>query len=238
MKTFLLGSSGIIGSAVVEQLNIMNYEFTGLDKQNPPENSQIKRFIKLDMNNLASVSDICDMVLDAENNGRINIINCAGYDAKPTNLKFDATAVDKMIMINQRWPVEFIQNLVSRNHHSEILLNVILLDTTYTKISPRPKNYHSNYMKPYSYIMSKAYTESFVKYMTVHYPQHKFNCIAPHLVVTDEDNLREKTNLLSNDVVKRSCKPEEIASLICYLLDPISDFIKGERIKVDGGWTS
>ena len=33
MKTFLLGSSGIIGSAVVEQLNIMNYEFTGLDKQ-------------------------------------------------------------------------------------------------------------------------------------------------------------------------------------------------------------
>ena len=74
--------------------------------------------------------------------------------------------------------------------------------------------------------------------MTVHYPQHKFNCIAPHLVVTDEDNLREKTNLLSNDVVKRSCKPEEIASLICYLLDPISDFIKGERIKVDGGWTS
>ena len=68
-------------SAVVEQLNIMNYEFTGSDKQNPPENSQIKRFIKLDMNNLASVSDICDMVLDAENNGRINIINCAGYDA-------------------------------------------------------------------------------------------------------------------------------------------------------------
>ena len=66
MKTFLLGSSGIIGSAVVEQLNIMNYEFTGLDKQNPHENSQIKRFIKLDMNNLASVSDICDMVLDAE----------------------------------------------------------------------------------------------------------------------------------------------------------------------------
>ena len=41
-----------------------------------------------------------------------------------TNLKFDATAVDKMIMINQRWPVEFIQNLVSQSHHSEILLNV------------------------------------------------------------------------------------------------------------------
>ena len=33
-------------------------------------------------------------------------------------------------------------------------------------------------------------------------------------------------------------EPEEIASLICFLLSNKSSYITGEEINVDGGWTN
>ena len=33
-------------------------------------------------------------------------------------------------------------------------------------------------------------------------------------------------------------EPEEIASLICFLLSKKSSYITGEEINIDGGWTN
>ena len=238
MFTFLLGASGIIGSAVERELKQENHHFISLDKRTSGRHEGAKNFTFIDMEDLKSIDKICDFIFSKREFKRINILNCAGYDSKPTVNDGGKYQVDKVMMINQIWPVEFIQKLIYKFKSSECLLNVVLLDTTYSKISPQPKNYMNGYIKPYEYIMSKAYTESFVKYLTVHHPQHKFNCIAPHLVVVDQEELKRGTKLLENGVVRRTCEPLEIASVICYLLDPRSDFIKGERLKVDGGWTA
>jgi NAD(P)-dependent dehydrogenase (short-subunit alcohol dehydrogenase family) len=238
MFTFVLGSCGIIGRAVVSELTRKNLQFVGIDKYSTNDIGYSENYIQHNMETQDSIGLVVDLVNTRKNSDRINIINCAGYDAKPTDNMYDPKEFEKMVMINQTWPVKFVQELLMIFNDNKCKLNLILLDTTYSKISPKPEHYKNGYIKPYDYILSKAYTESFVKYLTVHYPFHKFNSVAPHLVVDDEASLISATNLLKTGIVNRACKPEEISSVICYLIDPLSDFVKGTRIQVDGGWSS
>ena len=43
---------------------------------------------------------------------------------------------------------------------------------------------------------------------------------------------------LSRIPMNRWGEPEEIASLICFLLSKKSSYITGEEINIDGGWTN
>lgn len=236
MTVFVFGASGIIGGSVFQNLINASVDCIGIDHKNIDNIIPKERYEYVDCRNLEEIKRITQIILQRQHGQILNIINCAGIDAKPDQSAGTSHLIDDMLMVNQRWPVEFIGHLLK--NIGTYKLNVILLDTTYTRLSPRPAHYKDGYVKPFPYIMSKAYTESFVKYLTVHYPRHRFNCVAPHLVVESENQLRADTHLLEQSVVDRACPPAEIASVICYLLDPLSYFVKGERIKVDGGWTA
>ena len=63
------------------------------------------------------------------------------------------------------------------------------------------------------------------------------NAIAPGLIETDmSSHLSEsvKKNLISNISLGRIGKPEEVADVILFLSSPLSDYISGQIIGVDG----
>jgi 3-oxoacyl-[acyl-carrier protein] reductase len=71
----------------------------------------------------------------------------------------------------------------------------------------------------------------------------RFNCVAPGLVETKlserivaSDKGREIS--LANHPVGRLGKPEDVANMIAFLLDPENDWITGQIIAVDGGLSS
>ena len=68
----------------------------------------------------------------------------------------------------------------------------------------------------------------------------RFNAVAPGLVetpLTEKMNANEASRKISESMhaLGRLGQPEDIARMVCFLLDPANDWITGQVIGVDGG---
>ena len=62
------------------------------------------------------------------------------------------------------------------------------------------------------------------------------NAVAPGFVETEMTaNLSKNNKLVDQIPMKRMGQPDEVAELIAFLASPVSDYITGEVIKIDGG---
>ena len=91
-----------------------------------------------------------------------------------------------------------------------------------------------------AYGVSKAALIAFTETLAAECGQYniRVNAVAPGLIDTDMAKQMEKTaeeKMLSDCVMKRLGKPEEIAKTIVFLASDESSFINGQIIRVDGG---
>jgi 3-oxoacyl-[acyl-carrier protein] reductase len=91
-----------------------------------------------------------------------------------------------------------------------------------------------------AYSASKAgligFTKSYAKELASR--NIRCNAICPGFITTDMTHaLDEKVKeaYLNTIPLKRMGDPEEVASLVCFLLSKASSYITGETIKIDGG---
>lgn len=66
------------------------------------------------------------------------------------------------------------------------------------------------------------------------------NCVCPGIVDTDMNQrlLKEElTDIVNQIPMQRMCIPKEVASLIYFLASENGDYITGQAITIDGGWT-
>lgn len=79
--------------------------------------------------------------------------------------------------------------------------------------------------------LTKSFAKEFAPYINV-------NCICPGIIdtamtrVAGEELIKQS---IEETPLKRLGKPEEIASVVCFLSSSLADFITGEIIVVDGG---
>lgn len=67
------------------------------------------------------------------------------------------------------------------------------------------------------------------------------NCIAPGAFPTDAEKIHPdpegyNRSVLENQSIKRRGTPEDIANVVLFFTSPMSDFITGQTLLVDGGW--
>jgi NAD(P)-dependent dehydrogenase (short-subunit alcohol dehydrogenase family) len=67
------------------------------------------------------------------------------------------------------------------------------------------------------------------------------NCIAPGAFPTDAEKIHPDpagydTFILQNQAIQRRGGPEDIANAVLFFASPMSDFITGQSLLVDGGW--
>lgn len=91
-----------------------------------------------------------------------------------------------------------------------------------------------------NYAASKAGMIGFTKALAKELASRNItlNCIAPGFIetaMTDELKEEHKTAFLSQIPMERFGKPEEIANVAVFLASPLSDYITGQVITVDGG---
>ena len=66
----------------------------------------------------------------------------------------------------------------------------------------------------------------------------RVNSVAPGLVETDMKNMATQEiweKLMNRNALQRSCKPEEVANVVCFLISDLASFVNGQTIHVNGG---
>ena len=95
-----------------------------------------------------------------------------------------------------------------------------------------------------SYIAAKGGIATMTKSLAVDWAQYgiNVNCIAPGFFETELTKVlfqdpERKAKMLSHIPMNRFGTPMDLAGLAVFLASPASDYVNGQTIYVDGGWT-
>jgi NAD(P)-dependent dehydrogenase (short-subunit alcohol dehydrogenase family) len=96
-----------------------------------------------------------------------------------------------------------------------------------------------------AYCVTKAGVDALTRCLAVEWARHgiRVNCLAPGYVRTDFSNEamadeRTRALILSKIPVRRLGEPEEMGALAVYLASPVSEFMTGQTVYLDGGQTA
>jgi NAD(P)-dependent dehydrogenase (short-subunit alcohol dehydrogenase family) len=93
-----------------------------------------------------------------------------------------------------------------------------------------------------AYCVSKAGADALTRCLAAEWARHgiRVNCLAPGYIRTDFSvgemaDERTRALILSRIPLRRLGEPDEVGSLAVYLASPVSDFMTGQTIYLDGG---
>jgi 3-oxoacyl-[acyl-carrier protein] reductase len=183
--------------------------------------------VKMNMTDENEVQIGAQEIIDHVGRLDILILN-AGHNILTSFDELDNDEWDEIIRINLSGPFYILNAL--KEHFNDGSSVVMLSSVAGHTGAP----HHVHYAAAKAGLINL--TRSFAKAMA---PRTRVNCVAPGLTRTDMG--KETLAFLSEDYVKekllagRSAEPFEIASLIVFLASPVSGFIFGETVNINGG---
>ena len=137
------------------------------------------------------------------------------------------------------WPMLATQVMLKQ----KVIKNfrIVNIASMYGIVAPNPDNYNNTnaFMLP-QYGMAKAGIINFTKYIASYYGKGGVLCnaIAPGAFPKEEviDDIF-KANLLKNIPLNKLGKPEYLVEIAKFLISDENQYITGQTIVVDGGWT-
>ncbi len=236
-KILITGSEGQIGKSLVKLLVDNNYDLILLDKKKKKK----KDYYCVDFNNSKEIKDITGKI-KKKYNKIYALINLAAHQVF-TDFEFRTLdEIDKSLNVNIKANIYLSQFLFKNFFKKQKNSKIINISSIFGIHSPDFKNYKKNDRKSSEvYGASKAsliqLTKYFANYMSNWHVN--VNCISPGGV---ENKLTQTTDFIKRYSQRvpsrRMAKDLEISNLILYLLSDESNYINGENIIIDGGYSS
>lgn len=228
-KTILvIGASGGIGSQVVEDLVSEGYPVIGTYSNTPVHIPNVTTY-HLDLLSNDSIKNFADKIWDTPLYG---VINCAGIvEYEGNNIEDDIDIWNKTLQVN----------LTSNYVLAKYLEGTLETNGRFIMISSTDAMFGGTITA--SYAVSKSGVNSLTKSLSLLFKDKNIsvNAIAPGWV-----NTKMNENIGGNFIgkvenlnpKKRIAQPKDISNLVTFLLKPESDYINGQVITVDGGYTN
>jgi NAD(P)-dependent dehydrogenase (short-subunit alcohol dehydrogenase family) len=226
----VIGASGGIGSQVAEDLVNEGYSVIGTYLDVEIKNPEIQKY-HLDLLSKNSIQEFVNEIKSL-NTKLYAVVNCAGIcEYEDGNVKKDLEVWDKTIAVN----------LTSNYILAKQLGDLIEDEGRFIMISSTDAMYGGEITASYS--ASKAGVNSLAKSLSLSLKDKKIsvNAIAPGwvntrmIVDTGEEFIKEVAEV---NPLKRIADPKDISNTILFLLKPESNYINGQVITVDGGYTN
>lgn len=237
-KIIVTGAGGFLGSYICSALRyegarVIGVDVVGDEKVSISTGSYVIK--KLDITDKEKFGDIKEYIYDnfaGSDDGYIDgIINNAAVNFKGNNIS--AKEFTKTLEVN----IEGMCNCITQ--FKDILTtnaSIVNVASVYGMLSPNFKIYNNNeeLYSSSAYGASKAAAIQLTKYYAVQMAPIRVNAVSPGGIRQDHDDgfVKQYSKRVPLD---RMAKPEEIADVILFLLSPMSSYITGQNLIVDGG---
>lgn len=191
-------------------------------------------YYQINLRSRKAIFDMADSIYKTY--GRIDVlVNCAGVARPCPTLKLSEEVLDEVIDINMKAPVFCCQAVgkYMRKDGGGSIVNISSGNTRMINVGRVP------------YGITKGAVNLLTEQLGAEWALYniKVNAIAPGWIRTEmvekplKTGILDEQGILSVSPIGRFGKVEEIANLACFLACEESDYIVGQVIFADGGWS-
>lgn len=187
--------------------------------------------------NLSDIRVVKDLIETAVTKfGTVDVlVNNAGVNiAKPA-----------LVVTEQDWDTVLDLNLKSAFFASQAAAKYMLTQKSGKIINIASQMAFVGYYKRAAYCSSKGGLVQMTKALAVEWAKHgiKVNAVAPTFIETELtakmfEDIEFKRDVENRILLEGLSKPQDISGAVLYLASDLANFVTGETIKVDGGWTA
>ncbi len=235
------GAASGIGLAVTRQCVQAGATVVALDLREPAD---IQAATQLDDKHLCAKADISDeaqvapiIAEAAERFGRFDgLVNCAGINGRGAAHQVDVEAWQKVLRVNLTGGLVMAKHVVGAMLERKNTGSIVNVASMYG-MTGGPGN------TPYN--VSKGGVIQLTRSMAADYGASgiRVNAVSPGYIETPmSEDLKQapafRDSFIAMHLLQRAGKPEEVASVVNFLLSDASSFVTGVNVPVDGGFTS
>ena len=245
-KTIIIaGCNGRIGHALLKNFLDKGHNVIAVDKifskTKSIKNKNLYK-IKLDLSKEDNIKIFFKKIMKLKNNVT-GFVYCLYPRSKNWGKKFELLSekdIKNNIFFQLGLPILFLKNLYSFLKGSKNKISIILISSIQGIKAPKFEHYKNlKINSPIEYSACKAGIISITSYLTKYYKNKnniRINCISP-------GGIRDNQNKIFQERYRKSCvskgllDPQDLLGVINFLIDNSSEFIRGQNIIIDDGWS-
>ncbi|MDB3987474.1 SDR family oxidoreductase [Candidatus Pelagibacter sp.] len=242
-KICLIGGSGVLGKHFVKELSLKNeLHVADVGLRNSKKTKNFFTYY-LNLNDEKSVEEF--FLKNKKKPFDILINNSAFTTEMAAKIKtekdiFSSEIFEKTVNINLKGTFLCCKNFIKYHHRKNIDQRVINVSTMYALHGPHHDIYkNENFFSSISYSASKAGIVGMTKWLATKYAieNTNFNTISPSGVFNNQNKkfLKKYSELIPK---KKMATQEQVFSVIKFLISKNADYVVGQDIFVDGGFSA
>jgi NAD(P)-dependent dehydrogenase (short-subunit alcohol dehydrogenase family) len=236
-KCVVVGSEGLLGRGILKALEDSGAQVIGLDTKS----SKRKTTLKLDITKEKEVADFFRSIKNSS--GEWAFINCS-YPRTENwgslnleNVSLDSFTKNTEIHLGSAFVFSRESAKFLRTHGGGSLIN---FGSIYGVVGPDLEIYRGTKLQnPSPYAAIKGGINGLTRYIATTYGKHQVraNVVCPGGIFDGQPHSFVKA-YEKRTPLGRMAKVDDIAGVVAFLVSPAGQYINGQILMVDGGWTA